>query len=361
MIGTLLRIAMRFLIGPGGRMLFIVGVVIAAWIWWAWTPLAPLASWTISEYESAMTECSRDASTLITVASSTHRAPYGGIPQSILDGPIRIWDLAAGRERVSIPVSGPPFRFVRLAADGSWLLTVDENWTFKLWDPAAGRFRAVLNPPTGAPANVNSHPWFCLSEDDRLIAVYDSDAVVVRVCEGLTGRLVAKITAHVPHSRSRRTVTNYWPRFPSLAPSPAYGTSAPAGRYSHYPVTDNRSCAVAISPNGRLLATGLYPRLPNGSSPGSPEVKLWNAATGQLLAEIEVGGSRNFVHTLAFSPDSSLLIVRGWGTSLVWDVTEMPPRNRDDLIAATFSVGKDAPFLDSNHGPRLRRINYVRT
>ena len=227
-IRSIVPMSIRFLTGPGGRMLFVVGVVMAAWIWWAWTPLEPLASWTISEYESAMTECSRDTLMLVTVASSTAADPEGGIPSSILDGPIRIWDLAARRERVSIPVSGPPLRFVRLAADNSWLLTVDENWIFKLWDPATGRFRAMLNPPTGTPANVNSHPWFCLSEDDRLIAVYDSDAIVVHVCEGLTGRLVAKIAGARPPLALHRTATSYWQRFPSLARSPAFGTSPPA-------------------------------------------------------------------------------------------------------------------------------------
>jgi hypothetical protein len=108
---------------------------------------------------------------------------------------------------------------------------------------------------------------------------------------------------------------------------------------------------VAMSPDGRLLATGLRPFPPPAGSSPPAEIKLWNAASGRLLATIIAGPPPTSVYNLDFSPDSRLLIMRGNGHGLVWDVTESPPRNRDDLIAETEDSSKNGRYLRSQSGP----------
>ena len=54
-------------------MLFVVGVVIAAWIWWAWTPLEPLTSWSTPDDDTTLHSVSEDGTTLLTIASRTRR------------------------------------------------------------------------------------------------------------------------------------------------------------------------------------------------------------------------------------------------------------------------------------------------
>ena len=100
--------------------------------------------------------------------------------------------------------------------------------------------------------------------------------------------------------------------------------------------------SVALSPDGRLLAVGGFPRL----------VRLWDVGTGKAVHELDAGGGED----LEFSPDGTILVVSGLasgrdvsgvGVSL-WDVataTQIGPR---------LSTGKRAALIDlSPDGRRL--------
>ena len=78
-------------------------------------------------------------------------------------------------------------------------------------------------------------------------------------------------------------------------------------------------CA-AISPNSRFLATGgEVVELPG---PGPGEISLWDMQTGKELAVI--GGFRQPITTVAFSPDSSLFASGSYiGGVQIWNVAEV--------------------------------------
>ena len=66
--------------------------------------------------------------------------------------------------------------------------------------------------------------------------------------------------------------------------------------------------AVAISPDGKILATA-----------GQNRLRFWNCATGEPVGEIDV---RGWVSSLAYSPGGDLLAVGGSdGYLTVWDAT----------------------------------------
>ena len=75
--------------------------------------------------------------------------------------------------------------------------------------------------------------------------------------------------------------------------------------------------AVSFSPDGTLLASGLWHRT----------VLLWDVATREQVATLE--GHTNVVYSVSFSPDGALLATGGWDSMVIlWDVL-----TREKIIA----------------------------
>ena len=358
MIRRLVRWLVRWLAGPWGRRLGIAALIAVAWLWWAWVPLRPITAWTSPQTDSnwypTWPRISRDGSTFVEISD---QLPFGTDPfaNGSMAGPVRLWDLPAGRERVRIPgVDKTALRAV-LGPDGGWVMI----WTpfhrgLSLWDGRTGKRLTEMRPPD-APDEKVIHPTpFLASDDGKFVACgFGLNPPAIRMWETATGRW--RLTSSVPGRRSRfRWMANaFWPRRPAKttgpAPSPNSGTSPPAANCSRFPATVGRSGRWRSAPTAGCWRPGWTPiiMLPNPAT--SLDVKLWDAATGQLVQSFSVKAGLS----LAFSPDSRLLLV--WGMrarGLVWDITETPPQNRDDLIALTEEVVKGTPQLSSHYGPQ---------
>src|ERR1700729_1370333 len=89
------------------RRTLLLGAVAAAWAWGAWSPLRPLATWTSSQTDSMWNptwpRVSQDGRTLVEISDQPLRAAANPGENGSMAGPVRLWDLPAGRERVSIP------------------------------------------------------------------------------------------------------------------------------------------------------------------------------------------------------------------------------------------------------------------
>ncbi|MGF1524378.1 MAG: WD40 repeat domain-containing protein [Leptolyngbyaceae cyanobacterium] len=95
----------------------------------------------------------------------------------------------------------------------------------------------------------------------------------------------------------------------------------------------SRIYAVAVSPNGKVLATGSY----NG------KIYLWNLETQSLLYILP--GHTDAVETLAFAQDSQVLLSGSWDNDIkVWDLTKETPVSKtlqghiDDVQAISISI-----------------------
>lgn len=347
---------MRRATGPAGRRVLLAAAIAAAWGWWAYAPLRPLASWssiqTDSPWPPVWPRVSPDGATFVEVSDRVLRSRLTGAEPNHMLGPVRLWDLPSGRERVSIPNTGDTDRRAVLGPDGSWLLVHCMRLGLTLWDARTGELRAELRPPNKIGSGNGYVTVYAVSQDGRFIAADRVDCEAVGVWDTATGRRVAeivgarspfalsgdgeKLLAAVvgPNNRPRRTA-KLW-----HLPSGRELLTFPSHRW---PVG-----GVAVSPDGRLLATGgKYYFDPGDSTPDTVAVRLWEAATGRAVATVPMPTGSGF----RFSPDGRLLLGGFFGHGLIRDVAETPPRNRDDLIAITKDSIDGKSMLSPHYGP----------
>jgi WD40 repeat protein len=82
---------------------------------------------------------------------------------------------------------------------------------------------------------------------------------------------------------------------------------------------------MALSPDGKWLATAGV--LHVGKAPARPSIRLYDFASGKLVATLE--GHDGSVFNMAFSPDGNYLISGGEDfTAIVWDMSTLTPKKR---------------------------------
>jgi WD40 repeat protein len=181
------------------------------------------------------------------------------------DQNIRLWDVAAGRDRAVIPKANSGACV--LSGDGRTLAT--EATGVRIWDAASGRERAWIGKDQG-PRSLMGTP-LALSADGALLAWYRWNQPI-RIWDVAAGREVSV-----------------------LANAPGYVLSA------------------ALSPDGRTVATAIKDDL---------AVRLWDVATGREKARLVGDGSQP--HAVFFSPDGQVLV----SGNVLWDVATGAERAR---------------------------------
>ena len=198
---------------------------------------------------------------------------------------IRIWDLAASREWMTLRAHPTPVLFAMFSPDGRSLASAgnNENAIF-LWDLGTGRasrrLTGLASPPLG----------LAFSPDGRRLASFDSDPAV-RIWDVGTGREVRRIAGHRLSTRS-----------------------------------------LAFSPDGRLLAT----------ASGDGAASLWSVATGRELRRLDA--QADILNAIAFSSDGrTLAAAANDGDVRLWDVDERigDPTDRERALRP----GRDGELL----------------
>lgn len=245
----------------------------------------------------------------------------------------------------------------RFAADGSWLATQDKSGAITLRDTADGRTRLELLPPGG-----RSQDWasltrrsFAVSPDGRVLAVLRDNGwpKVLQLWDVATGRMFATL------DRAGQPFV-FAPDGRTLAAG-HLGEEGDPIKLKLWDVASGRELArfgdaafarvgaVAFSPDGRRLATGL--RYHRGvPEPRPTGVTIWNLPAGKATMTLSVESPSYEIRGwsdqpgLEFSPDGRFLVARTDGTGLFWDLAADPPRCLDDLLSGTRrSPGPGAP------------------
>jgi WD40 repeat protein len=175
-----------------------------------------------------------------------------------LDG-IRMWDLLQQRPLATLARYDNPITTVAISPDGQTLASGDSKGVIKLWNLNTGR---VINTVPGAHTSRVSELAFTPDGGTLVSASYDR---TIKLWNPNTAQALATLSGH-----------------------------------------NNRVFAIAINPNGQLLASG-----------GSDGIKLWNLTTGELINTLY--GHNDWVSALSFSPDGQMLASGGYDKRInIW-------------------------------------------
>lgn len=198
---------------------------------------------------------------------------------------------------------------LRFSADDRYLASADHSGTIRFWDVATGRLLREMPQGTGSQV--------AFSPDGKTMAIggYYHQAVVLWDLENneTTGQLKTNARALCFSSDGKFLATageDHIVRLWDIDTGKV--TREMKGHQSEL-------YAIAFSPDDRLLASG------GGSSHGSSdyEIRLWEVATGKQWAELvddDVRTRRDWVYSLAFSPDGNTLGSCGPYSTRLWDV-----------------------------------------
>jgi WD40 repeat protein len=225
----------------------------------------------------------------------------------------KLWDLASGREVSELKGHVAYLRAVAFSPDGKLLATGSWDNTARVWDLATRRSIATL---TGYRNGVSSVQF---SPDGRLL-VTAGNIGAPRLWSRATWREVARL-----EGMGQIDSALFSPDGQTLVLGDSYTGTVRfwdvGGRQLRATLAAHRApwFAMAVSPDGRFLATG--------SSDGT--VRLWSMATRELLTTLL--GHKNAVTCVAFSPDSKSVVSGSWdGTIRLWPAAPQ----KDDRVKA---------------------------
>jgi WD40 repeat protein len=294
------------------------------------------------------------------------------------DARIRVWDWKNQRLAYEFPhFHTEPLRGLTFSPDGAFLATAGQDHRIALWDWNRRRLVASVYghkdwifdlafSPDGrslatAALDDTAKVWsvrlkplatlaghtagvggLAFSSNGRLIATASND-MTARLWDARTYKMLAVLKGHTELVRSilfthdsQLLLTGGGDgRIKLWNVGGEAGAAYPreiASLLGHYAFM---VWALAVSPDGRLLASG-------SQSNDRQTVRLWDLRTRRLVARL--AGHRNFALSLAFSPDGKVLASGGSdGTIRLWRIADLVPSGRHEvapngLIAAFLSA-----------------------
>jgi WD40 repeat protein len=229
------------------------------------------------------------------------------------DKTVRLWDTAAGRERACFRDSLNKVYAVAFRPDGKTLIAIDAE-AADFWEVSTGRLQKVV--PRGPGGHIREKDYAALTPDGNRLAVRDLGVKPdTRLWDVGTGKELAAIDDDAMSSPSFMALSRDGALVVRAGAQPLLHVWDVAAARPRSTVQDVETMAVrslAFSADSRTLAIG----------DGNGLVRLWDADTGRHRVTFECHATDWEISCLALSPDGKMLATWGGDDKAVkvWDI-----------------------------------------
>ena len=223
--------------------------------------------------------------------------------------PLRLWDVAAGKERFGTQGHESAVIAVRFSPNGKAIASMDSDLHLRLWDASAGK--AAPLPASAGRAQMR----FAFSADGKTLAAVGRD-LTLRVCETATGKELHSADIGTDALRAQE------------ADFAQEGLEDELRRWA--------DSAIAVSPNGTRLAV----------SDELHVIHVWDAGEAKELCQLKSRQGRTY--RMAFFPDGKKLISQAGSDIRIWDAEK-----GEELRRFSDEPGREPFFALSADGATL--------
>jgi WD40 repeat protein len=212
------------------------------------------------------------------------------IASASADGTVKVWDVAAGNERLTLVGHAQAVENCAFSPDGTLIASASADRTIKLWDSQSGAERITLSGHTDRIQACAFHP-------DGASIVSASADHTLKIWDVSTGKV-------------RLTLVGHAASVESCAFSPDGASIVSASWDRSVKVWDARTGDERATLSGHTGAVNGCAISPNGerilSASSDRTLRLWDSKTG--AARLILQGHHDPVNTCAVSPDGAVLV-----------------------------------------------------
>jgi WD40 repeat protein len=211
----------------------------------------------------------------------------------------KLWDAATGNLKATLPVTERIYR-AEFSPDGRTLATTELQGLITLWDVETGQSKGTVTKKR----REYYFPGFEFSPDGHLAVTFHFEDT--KLWDTASGKLKLEL----PKSKANDAAFSSDGRWLATASDDSKSTAriwnVETGEVkTTMPPSLGHAEAINFSPDGKIVVTT-----------NDKGVKLWDAATGELLATLDEAR-----YPIAFSPDGNILATGGRkDTAMLWEI-----------------------------------------